>query len=107
MNIFVSYTTRDCFINYDSLLSIVEPISILGQPFIDLVHNDSIDKQKRVEDELDKSNLFLLLESSSIQSSKWVKWEINKAKSLGIPIKSINIVDTISLKKQLLNALLG
>ncbi|MGF1878798.1 TIR domain-containing protein [Photobacterium frigidiphilum] len=107
MNVFVSYTTRDSHINSDSLSSIVEPISKLGRPFIDLLHNDSIDKQKRVEDELDNSNLFVLLESESIQSSKWVRWEVNKANSLGIPIKAIKIVNDIPLLNQVVAAFPG
>lgn len=105
MNIFVSYTTRDSHINHDSLLSIVEPISTLGKPFIDLLHNDSLDKQRRVEDELDNSNLFVLLKSESIKSSKWVEWEVDKANSLGIPIKIIRIVNNIPLFNQVVMAI--
>lgn len=107
MNIFVSYTTRDSHINSDSLSLIVEPISKLGIPFIDLLHNDSSDKQKRVEDELSNSNLFVLLESESIKSSKWVRWEVDKANSLGIPIKKIRIVNDIPLINQVVAAISG
>ncbi|HIF9214741.1 TPA: TIR domain-containing protein [Photobacterium damselae] len=105
MNIFVSYTTRDPHINSDSLSSIVEPISKLGKPFIDLLHNDSSDKQKRVEEELDNSNLFVLLESESIESSIWVRWEVDKANSLGIPIIKIRIVNDIPLVTQVVAAI--
>ncbi|MFA1562978.1 TIR domain-containing protein [Aliivibrio fischeri] len=107
MKIFVSYTTRDSIINHESLATLVEPISIFGKPFIDLIHNDSEDKQARVESELKESNILLLLRTNSIQYSKWVKWEVTTALNLGIPIKMINVENMMPTNNQLIAAIQG
>lgn len=91
MKIFVSYTTRDSVITIQNLQQLEVALSNIGQPYIDLIHNDSKDKQKRVEQELAKSQVVLLLKTSSILLSPWVQREINLAQNFGIPIKSINI----------------
>ena len=103
--IFVSYTTRDSIINKKSLTSLLHIISTLGKPFIDLIHNDSQMKQARVKSELLNSSLFLLLETASVEQSHWVQWEIEMAKSCGIPVKSIKISNTMPTKQQLIVAL--
>jgi hypothetical protein len=103
--IFVSYTTRDSIINKKSLASLLHIISTLGKPFIDLIHNDSQMKQARVKSELQNSSLLLLLETASVEQSHWVQWEIEMAKSCGIPVISIKISDVMPTKQQLLVAL--
>ncbi|WP_122725946.1 TIR domain-containing protein [Pseudomonas canadensis] len=103
--IFVSYTTRDSIINKDSLASLLNIISTLGKPFIDLIHNDSPMKQARVKSELQNSSLLLLLETASVEQSHWVQWEIEMAKSCGIPVKSIKVNNTMPTKQQLIVAL--
>jgi hypothetical protein len=103
--IFVSYTTRDSIINKKSLSSLLRIISTLGKPFIDLIHNDSQMKQARVKSELQNASLLLLLETASVEQSHWVQWEIETAKSCGIPVKSIKISDVMPTKQQLLVAL--
>jgi hypothetical protein len=105
--IFVSYTTRDSIINKESLISLQHIISALGKPFIDLIHNDSPMKQARVKSELQNSSLLLLLETASIEQSQWVQWEIEMAKSFGIPVKSIKIFNVMPTKQQLIVALNG
>lgn len=104
VKIFVSYTTRDPIVTMSSLFPIVETLSLIGNPYVDLIHNDSANKQQRVEQELINSSMVLLLETESIATSPWVQWELNKAKCLGIPIKSIRIAEGMPSKKQLLNA---
>lgn len=86
MNLFVSYTTRDDYINRELLEKISEVISEYGSHYIDLIHNDKQDKQRHVELMLSKSNLVLLIVSNSINESKWVKWELSEAKQRNIPI---------------------
>jgi len=103
--IFISYTTRDSIINKDSLASLLHMISTLGKPFIDLIHNDSPMKQARVKSELQNSSLLLLLETASVEQSHWVQWEIEMAKSCGIPVKSIKINNIMPTKQQLIVAL--
>lgn len=103
--IFVSYTTRDSIINKKSLGVLLRIISTFGKPFIDLIHNDSPMKQDRVKYELQNSSLLLLLETESVKQSHWVQWEIEMAKSCGIPIKSIKIINVMPTKQQLIAAL--
>lgn len=103
--IFVSYTTRDSIITKESLASLLHIISKLGKPFIDLIHNDSPIKQARVKSELQNSSLLLLLETESIEQSQWVQWEIEMARSCGIPVKSIKISNVMPTKQQLIVAL--
>jgi hypothetical protein len=91
MRIFVSYTTRDTEINRNLLLWISEILKSHGVPFIDVIHNDSSNRQSRVKKELDSADIVLLLKSKSIEKSKWVSWEINRAKSQDIPIIQVPI----------------
>ena len=103
--IFVSYTTRDAIINKDSLAYFLRPISTLGEPFIDLIHNNSKFRQARVEAELKNSSLLLLLETKSAKLSQWVQWEIKTAEEYGIPIKIIKIGNAIPSERQIINAI--
>lgn len=93
MKIFVSYTTRDCVITKDFLSSLEEKISDLGDIYIDMLHNDSNNKQERVKNELQEADIFLLLSTSSIKKSPWVAWEINKANSMNVHKITIDATD--------------
>nr|WP_285467002.1 TIR domain-containing protein [Vibrio sp. D420a] len=93
MKIFVSYTVRDSIVTEALLQRVFESVAAFGSPYIDLIHNDSADKQARVERELRGSHVLLLLETSSTIKSPWVQWELDTAQSLGIPIKSIQFND--------------
>ena len=91
MNIFVSYTTRDHHIKICLLEAVSDVVSEYGRPFIDLIHNDSDDKQAYVERKLLSSDLVLLLLTDSINQSKWVQWELAKAKNNKIPVITVPI----------------
>jgi len=103
MNIFVSYTTRDKYIDDNLLTAASEVIADYGSPYIDLLHNDSEDKQSHVELKLSQSDLLLLLSSDSIKNSKWVQWELKEAKKKGIPVidvqTSSDFVETLTILK--------
>jgi len=88
MRIFVSYTTRNGDINLAVLNNIHEKISGLGTIFIDLLHNYG-GGQRKVIDELRVSDLLLVLDSEKVLESEWVKFEIDFAKSSGIPIVTL------------------
>lgn len=89
MNIFVSYTTRDTYINKELLDKVSNIVSELGSPYVDLLHNNSLDKQAYVESMLKSSDVVLLLSSDSIDKSKWVNWELAQAKKIKIPIVEV------------------
>lgn len=86
MNIFVSYTTRDSYIDRVFLECAADVISGYGISYIDLLHNDSEDKQKHVEHMLSESDVVLLFASRSIGKSEWVQWELQEASRRGLPV---------------------
>ncbi|HHC6465752.1 TIR domain-containing protein [Vibrio sp. 378] len=89
MNIFISYTLRDDVITVDHLKSISEVVSDYGKPFVDIIDNDAKDKQKFVIEQLDNSDLVVLLNTDSVSKSKWVRLEIDRANKNNTPVISI------------------
>lgn len=82
MNIFVSYTTRNNEVTTDSLVDFSNKINAYGKVFIDLLDNNSTDKQERIINELEKSDLLILIKSLSSLNSEWVKFELETANKL-------------------------
>jgi len=70
----------------------------LESVFIDIIDNDSFDKQARVISELESSDLMILIETNSIYHSEWVALEIEKAKSRQIPIRKVSINELSNYK---------
>ena len=99
MNIFVSYTTRDKVIDRQLLEDASEILSAYGSFYIDLLHNDSQDKQAYVCHMLSQSDVLVLIESCSIKESSWVLWELCEAERIGIPVLYI---PAMSSKKEIL-----
>jgi len=99
MNIFVSYTTRDKVIDRQLLEDASEVLSAYGNFYIDLLHNDSQDKQAHVGHMLSQSDVLVLIESCSIKESSWVQWELWEAERIGIPVLYI---PAMSNKKEIL-----
>ena len=99
MNIFVSYTTRNNEVTVDSLISFSNKLNSFGRIFIDIINNDSIDKQGRIIEELEKANLLIFIKSESALDSEWVKFELNIAKKMKIPVIEFHIGDIDSLTR--------
>lgn len=93
MNIFVSYTTRNNEVTIHSLINFSNKISPFGKIFIDLIDNDSNDKQGRIIEELKNCTLMFLIRSESILESYWVKFELHAASKLKIPIIEFDIAE--------------
>ena len=100
MKHFVCYTTRDKEVNFDLLQSFSNELKKKGDVFIDMIDNDSDDKQNRVLSELDSSDVLVLIETSNIHNSEWVTLELNRAREMGIPIRTVK---PIEIEKYLLN----
>ncbi|MCL4815017.1 MAG: TIR domain-containing protein [Flavobacteriales bacterium] len=98
MKYFISYTTRDEEITIDLLQSLSAELEKSGQVFVDIIDNDSLDKQERVISELDSSDTLILIESKSIYESEWVAIELERAEAKKIPIKKIKIEDLSNIK---------
>jgi len=88
--VFISYTMRDDYITTTLLLKIEADVSKYNSCYIDFLHNDSENKQERVEIEVQKSKFLVLLKSESISKSNWVQRELKLA--LKNDIKVIDIV---------------
>lgn len=101
MNIFVSYTRINDEVTLNSLLEFSKLINLVGRVFIDILDNNSADKQKRVLTELENSDLLILIKSKSTFNSNWVKLELTTAKTLNIPVVeiSINKIDQLTVKE--------
>lgn len=100
MSIFVSYTTRDSYVDRNTLIMVSGVLSSYGPHYIDLLHNDAFEKQRHVEEMLFHAQLLILISSRSISKSEWVQWELNEARKNGIPIievqASIDPTETMS-----------
>lgn len=88
-NFFVSYTTIDSQINRVFLTQLSCVLSNYGKTFIDLIDNDSTNKQSRVEYELCNSNAMILILTENVFKSQWVNKEIRIAKENSIPIYKV------------------
>jgi hypothetical protein len=91
MHIFVSYTTKDAIISKSFLLSVSNTLTFYGKPFIDLLHNDSPNRQFRINQELHSADILLFLNSASAKHSKWVKWELKQAQDLDLHVIPIGV----------------
>ena len=81
--IFISYTTKDSYLDRDRLAEIDHLASRYGFVFIDALHNDSVNRQRRVEQELIEASVVLFIRTSGCSRSEWVGWERHKAVEYG------------------------
>lgn len=100
MNIFVSYTTRNNEVTIISLINFSNKINSFGKIFIDLIDNNSEDKQARIIEELKTTNLLILIKSKSTYNSEWVNFELQTAKQLNIPVIEFDIVKIDNLSEE-------
>jgi hypothetical protein len=100
MNIFVSYTTRNNEVTVVSLANFSTKVSSLGKTFIDLLDNNSIDKQGRIIQELEDSDILILIKSQSTYKSEWVKLELESANKMNIPVIEFQISEIDSLTEE-------
>lgn len=91
--VFVSYTTRDGTITKNYLINLEKELSKYFDVFIDMLHNDSVNSQHRVIDELMGSDVILLINTSHILKSPWVRFELSLAISNNKPILIFNPYD--------------
>ena len=89
--VFFSYTLRDGILDKSLLKNICELLSPTCDVFADVIHNDSVDKQKRVIDELHSSQYVVVLNTPLINESPWVNIEIEEANKIGIPIFRVDV----------------
>ena len=98
--LFFSYTLRDAVVNNSLLSELYTALVKKYDIFIDLLHNDSIDKQARVLNELKTSQHVFVLRTPLIGESNWVKIEIDEAKKLGVPLFFIELNSEYNSKEK-------
>ena len=86
MRLFVSYTLRDGYLDTSILLKVKELYQNCDSCYIDIIDNDSVDKQGRVEQELLSADTLLLIETPMVMQSKWVRYELDLAKKRNVVI---------------------
>lgn len=85
MKLFLSYTLRDNELSHEDLVKIKEKFSKNNFVYIDALQETT--NQKQVEDNLKSSDKLIIIETSGIDNSPWVKKEISIAKQYRIPIE--------------------
>lgn len=108
--VFISYTLQGGEVDYELLVLLKSKLNVLDSlsTYIDLLDNNSEDHQAYVLAKLAKANFVLLIQSSQIKASVWVKKELDFAKEKNIPIIPVSLCDVkrileITSKKELLN----
>ncbi len=104
MKYFVCYTTRDKEINFELLQSFSNELKKIGDVFIDMLDNNSEDKQCRVLSELESSDVLVLIETSNVYKSEWVTIELNLAKEKGILIQTLKLSEIEHYTKKINNS---
>lgn len=105
MNIFISYTIKDKEISLHSLDIISKKLNHIGNVYIDIINNDSLNKQERVFYELDNSDIVILLISPNVYKSRWVRLELERAKKNFIPIIPFTLKEIKALNIEFISQL--
>lgn len=86
---FVSYTQKDPEVTEDLLLAYKRQQPLNVDTFVDVLDNDSISRQERVNSELYGADDLHLINSPFALDSVWVQYELRIARALGIPVKYV------------------
>lgn len=86
---FVCYTQRDPEITEDLLLAYKRQQPLNVDTFVDVLDNDSCNRQERVNAELYAADDVHLINSPSALDSYWVQYELRIARALGKPVKDV------------------
>lgn len=84
LKIFLSYTLINKDNTFESLKNIQSHLMEFSDIYIDLFENER--SQEKVESELQKSDLLLIVKSDNVFKSQWVQKELELAKSFKKPI---------------------
>lgn len=86
---FVCYTKRDPEITEDLLIAYKRQQPLNVDTFVDVLDNDSYNRQERVKAELYAADDVHLINSPSAIDSYWVQYELRIARALGKPVKDV------------------
>lgn len=96
--IFLSYVNNDPNISPDYLKKAKMYLSNFGNVYIDIFDNQSVNWQKKIFDNICRSDLVIVLVPSKGIKSKWVKLEIELAKVANRKIKYVSSDKLFSTK---------
>ena len=82
---------HDDYITSSLLSKIAINVNKYNSCYIDLLHNNSKNKQKRVEEELQQAKFLVFLKSESASKSNWVQRELELAMENNIKILEVAI----------------
>ena len=88
----MSYTLRDKFLTIDILHHVEEILSSFGNPYIDILHNNSSNPQEYVIKKLQDSTVLCALITPKYFKSNWVQIELYIATQKGMPIIAIDLI---------------
>lgn len=88
--LFVSYTLKDKVLTIEHLRRLKTQVSLSYDTYIDILDNDSHDKQQRVDNELVKCDELYVIDTPLVRESNWVNYELTQFHLLGKPIGSID-----------------
>ena len=80
MKYFISYTIRDKEITKEFLDILSQKLFFLGSLFIDLIDNNSQNKQERVITELDYCDVLILVESRNVYNQNGLVLNLREQK---------------------------
>jgi hypothetical protein len=89
MKIFVSYTLRDGILTATTLQEVEAIVAQLGDPYIDLLHNQSINRQAQVVAMLEQASALYACVTPGFLRSEWVQFELAMARMRGILILAL------------------
>jgi len=78
--IFLIYTTYDKMVNKETLDKMCKELEEYGDVFVDLLHNNALNKQEYVLQKLLEATSIVLVNSPEIMGSRWAQLEIKLAK---------------------------
>lgn len=90
-HVFLSYTTRDRMLNEELLAQLASALTPLGPVYVDLLHNEAVDRQRHVISMLQSMKYFVLCITPSIANSKWVRLEVEYAIYRACPIFMVDV----------------
>ena len=93
--VFISYTLRDENVTIEKLQALKRQMPLNCDSFVDIIDNDSEDRQARVDKELWECDTFMQVKSPTIGESDWALYEIMRAWTRMIPV---NVIDANSIK---------
>lgn len=91
MGIFLSYTLRDGVMTPRRLARLANHAAPFGRAYVDILHNDALDPQSYVMEQLASSDVVLACRTPGYDDSPWARLELHSAAANGISVLEVPI----------------